>query len=207
MANFNKQPETDEKLHQINEVLKKIANGYPIVMKDDISYREDFIMSQIWDRVNSDANKDVRESLQNAFINNVLDCVREKRESDEPLDMDLIHIINTLAGEEFSTYCINGRVARLMATFAHLDVDPILSKPIVDADEASNEAYDKACYIYTKQMEAMPEDLKTIYNSDDLPKEQQDQIEKFDKNLKQLIENELRVDYETLLEPLSSRGS
>lgn len=204
IANFNKHSqETDEKLHKINEVLKKISSGYPIVMKDDNPYREDFIMNQIWDRVNSDANKDVRESLQNAFISNVLDCVRGKREPNEEPDIDIIHIINTLTGEEFSTYCINGRVARLMATFAHLDVDPILAKPIVDADEASNEAYDKACHIYTKQMAAMPEDLKTIYNGDrdDLLKEQQEQIEKFDTELKQLIEKELRTDYESLLEP------
>lgn len=215
IANFNKQiyespptnpvtrQETDEKLHQINEVLKKISSGYPIVMKDDNPYREDFIMNQIWDRVNSDDNKDVREALQNAFITNILDCIRGKREPDEPLDLDIIHIINTLTGEEFSTYCINGRVARLMATFAHLDVDPVLSKPIVDADEASNEAYDKACHIYTKQIEAMPEDLKLIYNSDrdDLTKEQQEQVDKFDNDLKQLIEKELRADYETLLEP------
>lgn len=211
VASFNKdiynstvtRQETDEKLHQINEVLQKISNGYPIVMKDDKAYREDFILNQIWDRVNDDANKDVRESMQTAFINNILDCVRGKREPNEEPDIDLIHIINTLTGEEFSTYCINGRVTRLMATFTHLDVDPILSKPIVDADEASNEAYDKACHIYTKQMDAMPEDLKKIYNGDrdDLSKEQQEQIEKFDADLKSLIEKELRSDYETLLEP------
>jgi hypothetical protein len=194
--------ETDEKLHQISEVLSKISNGFPIVMKNDIAYREDFIMNQIWDRINCDANVDVRETLQTAFIHNILDCIRGKREPDEnPLE-DIIHIINTLTGEEFSTYCINGRVARLMSTFAHLDVDPILSKPIVDADEASNEAYDKAYHIYSKQLEMMSEDLKAIYDGDrdELTEEQQQQISKFDKDLKQLIEKELRNDYETLLE-------
>lgn len=193
-----KRAETDIKLRKIEAVLNKVSNGYTLVMYDEQIYREDFVLNNVWDRINHEDNKANKESLQIALIDNLVDCAYKI----EALNPDIAVIIETITGETYTTRCINGRVARMLTSLVLLDADLKIAEPERDAKEIANEAYATAYKILNSTLEEQTEELNRLYgeDSEDLNPEQKIKVQTLETLIRTRIHDTLRSDYKDLLE-------
>ena len=185
-----------DQMKKLEVTLNKICNGYTLVMANNSLYREDYILCQVWDRINNEANAVVRNELQQALVTNLVDCAYE-------IDMTDFAQILLNNGETHTTHCINGRVARVISSLTLLDVDPVLAKPERDEAEIANEAYAKVSYIITTELAAQSEELQTLYGEDKstLSDEHLSKVELLEETLKNKIRTELQTDYSGIMDP------
>jgi hypothetical protein len=191
--------ECDLKLKKIDIVLDKIKHGFTLVMANGKIYREDFIMNKVWDRVNSEDNQPNREQLQIALIDNLVDCVYK---TDAQFDVAFAHIVQFITGEQYTTHCINGRVARVITSMILLDNDEIIAQPEKDMAEVSNEAYSKAHTVLNTELAKQTEQLQELFgeDKDDLNPDQQEEVRVLEEHLKKEIADVLTADYKDIVE-------
>ena len=155
--------EANLRMGKIALVLGKVERGYEISMRDGKIYREDFILNQVWDRINHNDNIDNRTALQVSLIDNLVDAVQEKFGIQAPVIQNLMaalmghpneQLIGHGVGETHEPVCINGRVAHYLTSLVLLDVDELIARPEKDEKEIANEAYMKANHILNREIEA-----------------------------------------------------
>jgi hypothetical protein len=176
-------------LTDFNAVLDEIRKGGIL---DCIHEREDWVICQVWRRINSVSNEDMKA----LFILNLLDCMKEDT---------MPNIINILGGGLISTKhieCTHGRIARMLNTFTLLDPDKELSTPIKDKKEIENEAYTKAGNIYKTMLDS-PElawnDIGKLVEKDEPTRAEINRIKMYERKIAENIKNELKKDYTSIL--------
>lgn len=199
-AIVEKRRQTDINLHKIGIVLEKVSAGYPIVMSNEQTYREDFILNNVWDRINDDDNNQHKEQLQIALIDNIVDCAYKM--DINMLDPQFAQVVQLIMGDAYTVHCINGRVARFITSMVLLDADPIIAKPEMDAKEIANEAYTKAYTILSKELDEQTEEVQTWFNTKEteLTPEQLKIVKDLEHHIKNRIADVLREDYKDILE-------
>lgn len=199
-AIVEKRRETDIKLHKIGIVLDKVSLGYPIGMSDEQYYREDFILNNVWDRINDDDNAAHKEQLQIALIDNIVDCAYKM--DINMLDPQFAQVVQLIMGDAYTVHCINGRVARFITSLILLDVDPVIAKPEMDAKEIANEAYTKAYAILNKELDEQTDEVQTWFNTKEteLTPEQLQIVKDLENHIKGRIADVIRNDYKDILD-------
>jgi len=199
-AIVEKRRETDINLHKIGIVLDKVSGGYPIGMSDEQVYREDFILNNVWDRINDEDNTQHRDQLQIALIDNIVDCAYKMDINN--LDPQFAQVVQLIMGDAYTTHCINGRVARFITSLILLDADPIITKPEMDAKEIANEAYTKAYNILNKELDNQTEEVQTWFGTKEteLTPEQLQIVKDLENHIKGRIADVLRADYKDILD-------
>ena len=212
--------EANLRMGKIAIVLKKAEHGYEISMRDGKIYREDFILNQVWDRINHSDNLENQIALQVSLIDNLVDAVQEKFGVHAPVIQNLMNalighpneeLIGTGVAETYEPVCINGRVARYLTSLILLDMDELIAQPEKDEKEIANEAYMKASRILDRELEAyelkLPECMKTIediYTEIDpeknLSQREQLILTSFENHVKKAIHDELTKDYQSFVD-------
>lgn len=208
--------EADLRIQKVDMVLKKVSHGYDLLMTDNKVYKEDFILVQVWDRINHVNNFANREQLQIALIDNLVDSVEERQAPIATLD----GFINTLLGNNPSptglgathmTVCINGRVARVLTSLVLLDADEQVAAPEKDEKEYMNEALYKVSRLLDRELDTyevkLPETDKTmrdIYEEPDEDKLSQRErlvLRTFENHIREVMAEEIHQDYNGILPP------
>lgn len=198
-AVIEKRQQMDINLHKIGIVLEKVSAGYPIVMSNGHTYREDFILNHVWDRINDEENIQHKEQLQIALIDNIIDCAYKVGNI---LDPQLAQVVQLIMGDTYTVHCINGRVARFITSLILLDVDPIISKPEMDAKEIANEAYSKAYAILNNELDIQNDQIQTWFSTKetDLTPDQLTIVKELEQHIKGKIADVLKADYKDILD-------
>jgi hypothetical protein len=221
--NKNSDPELRKKAHSaLNEIQKgnlitTISNKVD-VNGDLIPISEDWILTLVWERIQSPDNDNNREELQTALFDQLVDCTYTIRVGND-LASEFLRILFGLPhmpnlgqnegdgqGREVTrTVCIVGRVSRILSTFTLLDANPELSKPVMDDKELSNEAYTKANNVLNQALskyEETHENIRELYAipDEDLSMKDRLVVGDFIKVAKEKIAIELKRDYENLID-------
>jgi len=193
--------ETDLKLKKIDIVLEKVKNGFTLVMSNGIIYREDYILNQVWDRINCEDNRPNREQLQIALIDNLVDCVYK---TDSQFDVAFAHIVRLITGEQYTAHCINGRCARMITSLVLLDNDEIIATPEKDMAEIANEAYSKAHVTLNAELAKFTPEQEELFGEDieNLTPEQQNEVKELEDRIKKEIARVLTADYKDLIDEI-----
>ena len=200
---------------KIDMVLKKLSHGYDLVMKDGKSYKENFILVHVWDRINHKDNFAHRDELQISLLDNLIDAVEERQAPVAAIEEFINNVLGTtheVDGLERThmTVCINGRVARVLTALVLLDADEKVSMPEKDEKEYMNEAMHKAAQIIENELNTyevkLPEgsDIRAIYNEPDVDKLSQRErlvLQTFHNHLKETFSAEFHRDYDGVLTP------
>lgn len=200
---------------KIDMVLKKLSHGYDLVMKDNKSYKENFILVQVWDRINHKDNFAHRDALQIALIDNLIDSVEERQAPVAAIEEFINNVLGTNHEPDglertHMTVCINGRVARVLTSLVLLDADEKVAAPEKDEKEYMNEAMHKAAQIIENELNTyevkLPEgsDIRAIYTEPDIDKlSQREQLvlQTFHNHLKETFSDKFHKDYDEVLPP------
>jgi hypothetical protein len=214
--------EADLRNQKIDMVLKKIEHGYDILMTDHKTYKENFILVNVWDRINHRDNFAHREQLQIALIDQLVDSVEERQAPVAAIE----EFINTVLGtnhqpegleQTHMTVCINGRVSRVLSSLVLLDADEQIATPEKDEKEYMNEALYKAARLVDRELELYEVKLPEYNNSPDVKKtmrelyEEPDEdklsqreqlvVKNFETHLREVMSEEIHKDYDGVLSP------
>ncbi len=199
--------------NKIDMTLKKLSHGYDLVMKDGKSYKENFILVQVWDRINHKDNFANRDTLQISLLDNLIDSVEERQEPVAAIEEFINNVLGTHhepVGLERThmTVCINGRVARVLTSLVLLDADEKVAAPEKDEKEYINEAMHKAAQIIENELNTyevkLPEgsNIRDIYTEPDIDKLSQRErlvLQTFHNHLKETFADEFHRDYDEVL--------
>ena len=196
-----------QKLQRVIETARNAAEFYGFSVEPEyVGIREDWILAQVWYRIQSNDNKLVKDSLLISLIDQLLDAAKL---IEDPVPR-IIQTINALVGAnvirpqipvvEIGTECTHGRIARYINTFICVDTDEILSKQIKDTKEYENEAYTKSAHLLHKSLYDNP-DMDLIYTriDADLNPAETVLLEAFKENVRTIISDELTLDYKDLV--------
>ena len=140
-----------------------------------------------------------------ALIDQLLDCYIKPNPNELNI-FDIIHAFHPRTNlpadpllDKLNLACINGRVGRIISALSLLDNDPILNSPEIDEKEIANIAYMKASSILKEELKT--ENMENIYTKDvdQLTNEERENLNKFEKNVKDKIENTLLKEYKDII--------
>lgn len=209
------QEEARLRIARVRLALNKISNGYQLMMRDTKMYKEDYVLVQVWDRINHKDNFANREQLQIALIDNLVDCTHKKAIIVNALG----NLLQAFLGEpqplgaatgieaEWTTHCINGRVARILTSLVLLDADTKISQPERDEKEMANEAYAKAAKVLENELKSYKvsistdRDIESLYNEWDdskLSDVEKLAVANFEEHVKNKIRDTINSDYKDL---------
>jgi hypothetical protein len=170
---------------------------------EDYGTREDWILTQIWTRIQAPANDSNRSQLLTAFTDQLKDASKDVDRLGATIINQLANAIGVVGinmhGDEIATECMTGRVQRYFQIFTLLDNDSLLAAPIKDEKEYENEAYMKSYTILQQELDRTG--LHDLYDrqEEELDLDESQQLAEFKQSVKTRIEEELRVDYHELI--------
>jgi hypothetical protein len=198
-------------LKKIDCVLNEIQKGGTITSISNavdesgtrIAIAEDWILTLAWERIHSQDNALVQDSLKESLYDQLVDATYVISEHTN-VAMNILRMffdgnITDHEGRDIiRPVCINGRVARILSAFTLIDVDSILSEPEKDDKEIANIAYTKANHIIEQELDSYGNNIKQLYSKrdDELSAPEQETVRRFTDHVKQVMAETLRRDYE-----------
>jgi hypothetical protein len=185
-------------VERITPVLAKARNGYKI---SALNASEDWVLAQVWIRIHSSDNDNVRQQLLSALIDQMKDASKLTRLRENDIIAHGIALFFDIPQmPAVDTECITGRISRYFQTFTLLDTDTELQQPIKDKKELENEAYAKSSKILTTHLKLNPA-LAELYSTVDPPTDKLQDVENFKTTIKTDIQQQLTNDYKSILLP------
>lgn len=192
---LQKKAKNDEEFREMGEkidfMLETINNGNKISC---VNEKENWILCQLWRRSNSQENGEKGEQIKEALIDGLLDCVKSP----------ILSFVPLIRGDDkYSSECPQGRIARMISSLTLIDVDPVLSSPIMDEKEMENVIYLKASSILKREL--MNYDggkIENIYTADEdtLSDDSKEKIKKFESHVRDCMQKELTEEYKNILD-------
>lgn len=188
---------------KIQAVIDKAHSGHVF---ESFNTTEDWIITQIWIRINHIDNTDKKDELMSALVDQLKDAGKLTIRFEDALIHEIAAALfgtgNITRAEPLpvvDTECITGRISRYFQTFTLLDADAELAKPIKDKKELENEAFAKSSQIL-KNMLAHNSDLAELYNStNDLNPTDTQRLDNFKLTILKSIEEDLTRDYNSII--------
>jgi len=186
----------ENEMLKIQAVLDKARLGNTFESFNDT---EDWIIAQIWIRINHSDNANKKDELMKAFVDQIKDAGKNAVQFGDAVVHGLAAAFGIAMRDQprvvVDTECITGRISRYFQTFTLLDADDELASPIKDKKELENEAFAKSSQILKNILDRNP-DLAELYNSvDDLNPIDAQKLETFRQTIMKSIEDEISRDY------------
>lgn len=193
-----------EKILKVVETAQK-GNEFIGFSDGETPEHEDWILAQVWIRINHVDNAERKSELLTSFIDQLKDASKEVPNLADAILIDLANIIqpgleHPQPRQVLVTECIQGRISRYLQTFTMLDADPELAEPVKDEKEYENEAYMKSSNLLQKNLTENP-DMATLYNTmeDELNETDHDLVRRFKDEIKKQIETVITQDYRDII--------
>ena len=173
---FRDDPELALKLDKINFITGVISKGADFT-SFETPVKENQILILVWSRVNHPSNESRRDDVKRAFINQLLDCVRD-------------------AGRlGFIAHCVNGRVGRMISALTLVDSDPDLSEPERDENEMTNVVYMRASAILQEELNSKKMQELYVFEPNTLNPEEARRVSEFVDATRNRIKDVLHSEY------------
>jgi hypothetical protein len=203
---------------RIDMVLIEMAKGQTTISisRQNRPTREDVVLTEVWRRINHPDNKEKRDSMVIALLDQLHSCTEKKGEAINALvrmvapEMQIFDREDPERdrAEDYNILCINGRVDRVLCALTLQDVDPILSEPEKDSAELANTAYMKSYKIIQDIQQNWPQKegqrpfLEVINMVEsNLTEAEKATVKEYQETAKKQIERVLTEEYKDLVDP------
>lgn len=178
----------DEKRIPVIQVLDTIGHGSTTVSLTGHPVKDIWVLTLVWKRIHHPSNIKNHEEMKAVLMDQLCDASHPEGYAPE--------------GEVASSVCINGRIGRILSVLTRLDSDEVLSEPELDLKELRNIALFKCAGILKQHLKDEPEmAILFVKLRDQLSKYELADVEKFESQIRDDIENTLRQEYQKLLSP------
>jgi hypothetical protein len=176
----------EEKRVPVLQVLDTIGHGSTTVSLTGHPVKDIWVLTLVWKRIHHPSNVKNHEEMKAVLMDQLCDASHPEGYAPE--------------GEVASSVCINGRIGRILSVLTRLDSDEVLSEPELDLKELRNIAMFKCAGILKQRLKDEPE-MAVLYVKlrDQLSKYELADVEKFEAQIRDEIDDTLRQEYQKLL--------
>lgn len=167
----------DKQRNRAFQTLNKMAEGNWV---SKLNARENEVLSEVWQRINSPENDEARTELRNSLMDSLVECVE-----------------NGYNGQDYQV-CASGRVGRILGSLTLLDQDQNIAEPIKTAEILRNEVFAKSYQIIQDGLKNIDAETARAYNGvlEAPAPDVEAKLGEFENGLKGRIETELRGEYD-----------
>lgn len=176
-----------ERLQRITTVLEGIGRGDTSVSLTGRPVKDIWVLTLIWKRIHHTDNTKTADDMCGILMDQLYDGATG----------DAGGILGLVGA---GTVCIGGRIGRIMSVLTRMDADEVLAKPELDVKELTNEASAKCPRLIKEIMDENPtQAMLYAKQPNELNPRQQAEVERFERKIKERIDESLRADYKNLL--------